>query len=248
VTIDTDVSRLTFAPPPWMRLQRVFFAVCVIAAPLLMIVSVLLNPARNVVNGGGEAVIAANMNVGGAADALRVVVTVLEVVFLPFGALGMAVLAVRRSPWLGTVGGFLALTGVTALVLFAGQDRLSYLMARQGGGHQMAVLWDAFNSDVLVTSFLYIFIIGHLFGPMLLGIGLGRTRVIPAWAAVAIVARTPLQIIGFLTHIGLTIEIATYGLLLAGSIPVAIALVRFADDRRVTASRSVGGSGDTVAA
>jgi hypothetical protein len=195
-----------------------------------MILSVVLNPARAVVNGTGQTVIAANLAADNHTLTLRTMIAVLGVVVLPFGALGMTVLATRHTPWLATIGGFLALTGVMALGLFAGQDRLSDLMAQQGGGAQMVQLWDRFNTDPLVTSFLYIFVIGHLFGPLLLGIGLGRARLIPAWAAVAIVVRTPVQILGFLTHIGLSIEIVTYTLLLAGSIPVARALIRFADE------------------
>lgn len=89
----------------------------------------------------------------------------------------------------------------------------------------------------MAPAYLYIFILGHLIGPMLLGIGLGRTRLIPAWA---IILRTPLQIVGFLTHIGLSIEIVTYGLLLIGSIPIALALLKFSDaEQSVCASEEL---------
>ncbi len=70
---------------------------------------------------------------------------------------------------------------------------------------------------------------------MLLGIALGRTHMIPAWAAWAIILRSPIQVFGFLTHTGLSIEIVTYGLLLIGSIPVALALLNLPHRRRSSA-------------
>ncbi len=41
-------------------------------------------------------------------------------------------LAMRRSPWLATVGRLLALNGLFAFIVFAGQEELSYLMAHMG--------------------------------------------------------------------------------------------------------------------
>jgi hypothetical protein len=216
--------------PAYRTLQYVFFALCLILGPLLMILEVIFNPSRNAVNGSGSAVIAANMVASAGTYQLQVFIAVFELILLPFGALGMTLLAMRRSPWLATIGGFLALTGCIAFVVFAGQDDLSYLMAQMGGGQQLVTLWDRFNTDPMMTAYLFIFIIGHLLGPMLLGIALGRTHTIPAWAAWFIILRTPLQIAGFITHIGLSIEIVTYWLLLIGSIPVALALLKFSDE------------------
>lgn len=105
-------------------------------------------------------------------------------------------------------------------------------MAQMGGGPQLVTLWDRFNTDPIITTYLYIFVIGHLIGPVLLGIGLGRTHLIPVWAAWVLILRAPLQVIGFITHIGLSIEMVTYGLLLLGSVPIALALLRFSDQKQ----------------
>lgn len=109
---------------------------------------------------------------------------------------------------------------------------LTRLMAQMGGGPQLVTLWDRFNTDPIITTYLYIFVIGHLIGPVLLGIGLGRTHLIPVWAAWVLILRAPLQVIGFITHIGLSIEMVTYGLLLLGSVPIALALLRFSDQKQ----------------
>lgn len=197
-----------------------------------MILEVVFNPSRSAAGSTGSAVIAANIAANAATNLWHLLFGMFALFLFPFGTLGMTMLAMRRSPWLATIGGFLALIGLFAFIVFAGQEDLSYLMAQMGGGSQLVVLWDRFNTDPLMTTYLYIFIIGHLIGPMLLGIGLGRTRLIPVWAAWTIILRTPLQIAGFLTHIGLSVEIVTYGLLLIGSLPIALALLKFSDGEK----------------
>jgi len=194
-----------------------------------MILEVIFNPSRSAAGSTGSAVIAANIAANAGTNLWHLHFGMLALFLFPFGTLGMTMLAIRRSPWLATIGGFLALTGLFAFIVFAGQEELSYLMAQMGGGAQLVAFWNRFNTDPLMTAYLYIFIIGHLIGPMLLGIALGRTHMIPAWAAWAIILRSPIQVVGFLAHTGLSIEIVTYGLLLIGSIPVALALLKFSD-------------------
>ena len=195
-----------------------------------MILEVVFNPSRSAVGNTGSAVIAANIAANAGTNLWHLLFGMFAVFLLPFGTLAITILAMRRSPWLATIGGFLALIGLFAFIVFVGQEELSYLMAQMGGGTQLVTLWDRFNTDPLMSAYLYIFIIGYLIGPMLLGIALGRTHMIPAWAAWAIILRSPIQVVGFLTHIGLSIEIVTYGLLLIGSIPIALALLKFSDE------------------
>lgn len=219
------------AHPAYLKLQRAFFAVCLILGPLLMILSVFLSPDRTVDSNSGSAVIAARMAAGTGLSPLDFFIMVTELFLLPFGMLGMTVLAMRRSPWLASIGGFLSITGLIAFSVFVGQVVQSRLMAQMGGGQQLVTLWDRFNTDPVITAYLYIAIIGFfLIGPMLLGIGLGRGRLIPAWAVWVLILRAPIQVVGFVTHIGLSIEFVTFGFLLIGSIPVALALLKFSDE------------------
>jgi len=195
-----------------------------------MILSVFLNPDRTVDSNSGSVVIAARMAIGTGLSPVDFFIMVTEVFLLPFGALGMTMLAMRRSPWLASIGGFLSITGFIAFVVFVGQVVQSRLMAQMGGGQPLVTLWNQFNTDPVITAYLYIFIIGNLIGPLLLGIGLGRTHQIPAWATWALILRVPIQVAGFPTHIGLSIEFVTFGLLLIGSIPIALALLKFSDE------------------
>ena len=75
---------------------------------------------------------------------------------------------------------------------------------------------------------LLAFLIGHLFGPMLLGITLVRAKLVPVWVMWVLIIRIPLQALGFQLNIGLTMEIYTYTLLFLASIPIALALLKSA--------------------
>jgi hypothetical protein len=218
--------------PAYRKVQRAFFAVCLILGPLVLILSVAFNPARSVVNGTGSAVIAATaLAVHSGSTLLELVIAVVGVVLLPFGLLGMTLLAMRRAPWLASIGCLVGLSGLMAFMAFVAQSDLTNQMALLGGGQQFALLWDRFNTDPLMTVYLYMVILGmFLIGPLLLAIGLGRGHLIPAWAVWVLILRAPVQIVGFLTHIGLSIELVTFGLLLIGSIPVALALLKFSDE------------------
>lgn len=221
----------THSLPAYRKLQCAFFAMCLILGPLLMLLSVFLNPDRTVDSNSGSAIIAARMAIGTGLSPVDFFIMVTEVFLLPFGALGMTMLAMRRSPWLASFGGFLSITGFIAFVVFVGQVVQSRLMAQMGGGHQLVTLWNQFNTDPVIAAYLYIFIIGNLIGPLLIGIGLGQTRQIPAWATWALILRVPIQVAGFLTHIGLSVEFVTFGLLLIGSVPIALALLKFSDEK-----------------
>lgn len=225
--ISKTLSKQGGTLPAYIKLRHAFFATCLIVGPFLMMVWLVFYPARTAVT--ASEVIAANMRIGPGMYLFSLLISVIELFLLPFGMLGMTLLAMKRAPWLASIGGFLALSGVMALIVFTGQNELSYLMAQMGGGQQLDTLWNQFNTDPLITVYLFIFITGYLIGPVLLAIALGRTHVIPAWAAWAIILRSPIQVAGFVTHIGLSIEIVTYGLLLIGSIPVALTIVKLSD-------------------
>lgn len=196
--------------PAYRKLQRVFFAVCLLLGPFM--VSLLL---------ASGLPIQWTLQIGLFA----------LVVFLPFGTLGMTIVAMRRAPLLASIGGFLALVGFIAYgMIVVWQEELMYHSSLLGGGQQFTALYNQINADPAMNVLLLVFIIGHLIGPMLLGIALGRAHQIPAWATWALILRVPLQAAGFIAQNGLTMEIFTYGLLLLGSIPVALALLNDSGD------------------
>ncbi|WP_125610047.1 hypothetical protein [Specibacter cremeus] len=155
----------------------------------------------------------------------EVVVFPLVCVLSLLGVIGLTRLAIHRSPWWAATGGVLALAGWGTLPIWAGQDNLTWLMGRTGAtSPQMVELWNQFNTSGTGT-YLYIFILGHLFGPLLLGVALVRARVVPTWVPIAVAVSIPLHVLAFVTGASYVDPIA-YALLAAALVPAAAAVLR----------------------
>jgi hypothetical protein len=150
---------------------------------------------------------------------------VIATLFLPFAIVGLTRLVRRRAPVLAMLGGSLALVGwalVPALIVL---DAMTYEMAQSGANStQFAALLDHVNGNFAVTLFFIVFLVGHELGTLLLGIGLARTRVVPLWAAVAVM-------IGIVLHpvsVGLGIRLMdtlAFALIVAGCVAAARAVL-----------------------
>ena len=80
----------------------------------------------------------------------------------------MAWLSLSRAPWLAIIAGLLSLLGWIPWFALIGQEGLTYTMAQMGGGTQFAILWERYNGDFVITTYLLIYIIGHLVSMVLL--------------------------------------------------------------------------------
>ncbi len=216
------------AMPAYLTFYRYFFASCVVLAPLMITLYALLNPTPMHVTAGAIA-ISANIAANPIANQLHLVLGVLLSFLLPFAFLGMAWLALPRAPWLATIAGLLSLVGWIPWSALIGQEALTSTMARMGSDAQFAALWERFNGNFVLTSYLLIYIVGHLLSTVLLGISLGRSRVVPIWVAWALVLISPLQIVAFVMH-QLAVIIVACLLWLVSSIPIARALLRCKGD------------------
>jgi hypothetical protein len=78
---------------------------------------------------------------------------------LPVSVIGIAGLAMRRSPWLGTIGGALGIAGWLTFGALADQDELTLRMVETGGGPQFVTLWDDFTTDPTMFGFLLVYVV-----------------------------------------------------------------------------------------
>ena len=140
------------------------------------------------------------------------------------GVIGLVQLAIRRSRWLAMTGGALALAGWGTLPIWAGQDNLTYLMGKIGSNPQLVHLWNQFNTTG-TNTYLYILIIGHLIGPLLLAVALHRARVIPRWSPIVVAATIPLHVLTFATGARYFDPIA-YAMLAGALIPAVHAVLK----------------------
>jgi hypothetical protein len=156
---------------------------------------------------------------------------VLASFLLPVSIVGMARLAMQRSPWLAVSGAVLGLIGWLPFSALTAQEDLTLQMARLGGGDLLATLWEQFNNDPIMTFYLVVYIAGHLAAYVVLAIALRRARVIAGWAAWTLAASTPLTLAFFATRqrnemVGLVMELLFCATFVIGSVPVAYAALK----------------------
>jgi hypothetical protein len=226
-TIDTGLSSASAA----RTARHAVYAGSMLLAPILLLASTPLNPAVGGI-GAGALNIAANMAADPVSNQLHIALYEVETFLLPLGMLGMAGLLLPRSPWMATVAGGLGLMGWLPWSALTAQDDLTFQMAQLGGGPQFVELWNRFTTDGIMGSLTLIYVISHLLAFVMLGVGLGRARVIPAWAAWALALTSPLTVIAFATRQHALLMVVAL-LWLAGSVPAGAAVWR---NRREDAS------------
>jgi len=205
-------------------LRRGVFAASILLAPLILIPGTIFNPAIGGI-GNGAANIAANAAANPLTNQLHVATYVLETFLLPLSVLGLAGLAIRRSPWLATIGGGLGLLGWLPWSALTAQDDLTFQMAQMGSSSQFVELWNRFTTDETMMVFLLVYVICHLVAYVVLGLALHRAGVVPTWAAWTLALTSPLTVASFATrqHAVLYLVLALW---IASSVPAAYATWR----------------------
>jgi hypothetical protein len=189
---DIRPDTATITPPspvkPLKDLRGFWRVLLAVVAPLPMLamaVNYLLNP----VEGDAEfedmvTAIAANQELVGI---LRWFGAVFVFGIIP-ATFAVAWVARRGAPRLATIGAVIALTGFLAGTgLISGGEPLAYFTAREGVDvAAAAMLDDAAWSDPIQNLAALLFILGVVFGLLLLGLALWRSRVAPAWMGIAL--------------------------------------------------------------
>jgi hypothetical protein len=62
-------------------------------------------------------------------------------------------------------------------------DDVAVAIHQRGSTAQLDALWAHVNGDPVMSTFLLIYIVGHLLSAVLIGVMLGRLRIIPVWTA-----------------------------------------------------------------
>ena len=218
----TTLPRDTAAAPRAVR--HAVYAATMLLAPVLLLPGTVLNPAVGGI-GAGAANITANAAADPTTNQLHIALYVVETFVLPVSVLGLAGLALPRSPWLATIGAAFGLLGWLPWAALAAQDDLTFQMARMGGGPEFVELWNRFTTDPAMGSLTLIYVVCHLVAYVVLGIALGRAGVIPAWAAWSLALTSPITVLAFPTHVHWLLYVVI-GLWLAGSLPAAQAVWR----------------------
>jgi uncharacterized membrane protein YgdD (TMEM256/DUF423 family) len=180
--------------PGHQRLCQVVLAVAIVGGPLAFVLGGVLAPS---IHDTGQSSIAANAAANPIANAVHLAAFVLASYLLPIGAVGLARLAYRRTPWLAAIGGLLAVVGWLPFSALAALDDLTSTMAHLPNSGSYAQLLDRFSTDAVMGTYLLVYVIAHLVAYVLLGVALLRGRVVPRWAAWSMIASSPLTIAAF---------------------------------------------------
>jgi hypothetical protein len=209
--------------PGYERLLRTSLATAIVGGPLGYLVGGLFAPA---IHAPGPSTIAANAAANAVTNGVHLAAFVFASFLLPVGAAGLAYLAYRRAPWLATIAGMLGVVGWLPFSALAALDDLARAMAGHPDRGSYAALLDRFTNDEVMSTYLLVYVICHLVAYVLFGIALRRARVIPRWAAWAMITSSPLTIAAFAFHgTGRTIVgAAALTLLLVARLPAAQAL------------------------
>lgn len=207
------------------RFLRRAGAVAIVGGPVGYVVGGLFSP---VVHTSGAEIIAANVTASPATNTAHVVAFVVASYLLPLGVLALAWLAWPRAPRAAVAGGLLGVVGWVPLAALTALDDLAVVLARSPGGDD-AEIYDRFSTDPVMTAYLLVYIVAHLLAYVVLGVALRRT--IPSWAAWAIFSSSPLLVLAFalpgnLAAVPFVVAALSVALLVAGSVPAAVALVR----------------------
>jgi hypothetical protein len=207
---------------PAFTFQRLSLAACILLAPLSITLYLVSWP------GNLRAPLMASAMAGPTGNTLHFIGAIAASFFLPLGYLGMSLLGMQRAPWLATITAALSLVGWIPWAALMGLDALAYDITQIGSTGQIAALWTHFNGDPVMTIYLLIYIIGHLLSAVLIGIMLGRLRLVPAWAAWAFALTSPLTIVIILVHNLVFQDVLKYlicALWIIGAIPAALAML-----------------------
>jgi len=205
--------------------QRLSLAACILLAPLSITLYLISWPGNQ--RAPLTPLIASAM-AGPTGNTLHFIGAIAASFFLPLGYLGMSLLGMRRAPWLATISAALSLVGWIPWAALMGLDALASDINQIGSTAQFAALWTHFNGDPVMTTYLWIYVIGHLVSAVLIGFMLGRLHLVPVWAAWAFALTSPLTIVIILIHSLVFQDALKYlicALWIIGAIPAALALL-----------------------
>ncbi len=225
-------ERRAARPLSYRMLTRAVLAACIVLAPLVIFLGFVVDPTHGVPQGSGDIYTAFR-----AADPQRVqwflFFNAVTTYFFAPSFLGLGLLAMRRSPWLATIGTIFGLIGSLPWAFFIGPESQSAVMAQLGDRQAFIAAFDHVSAEGVVLPLQLSWVIGHLLGYLLLGIALGRAKVVPLWAAALIVVSVPFQMAAYPTHQGM-LQILGFIFVFAGSIPAALALLTMRDENSMT--------------
>lgn len=181
----------TFSDPHHFR--KTIAGMCMIAAPLVLLVGMVIHPERKTDEAEQLAIVSANLDEWYLSHLLVLASFVLAVP----AVLGlMHMLREREVAW-GHIGGGLAMLGLMALTALVAIDGLVlWQMAATGETAVMTALFESFTDTAGIAIPVYLLSFAFALGMVLLAMGLYMARAVQVWMAVFIAVGVTCAAIG----------------------------------------------------
>ncbi|MFN2616618.1 MAG: hypothetical protein ABR581_05770 [Thermoleophilaceae bacterium] len=173
--------------------RKMVAGLCMVAAPLLLLVSEVLHPAEKTDTRDQLAVITGHLDRWYAAHLIAIV----AIALLVPAVLGLMHMLREREVALGHLGGGLAMLGLLAITgIVAIEGFVGWQAAAGGDRAQMVALFERLTGTAgFVVPFLVV-AFGFMLGLTCLAVGLYRARVVPPWVALFLI----LSAVGFVVE------------------------------------------------
>lgn len=226
------------AIPLIYRLQRMFFAACIVLGIAATLALVATSPQYYSPQNGTAVMVSTFATANAALLQAHFIAGVLTVYLLPLSFMAMTWLAMRRAPWHASIVILVIFITTFPFAAFSAQDALTNDLAHMGSNPLFTTIAQQFNDDGVMSYYNALFVIGTILGPVLVGITLWRTRVIPIWAAILItLSRLLVFTYPFTAHLpGIYVQIPSWIPLLIGCIPASLTMLRGSNEEHQSAA------------
>lgn len=213
-------------PESGQRLRRVGGALALVLAPWGFVIT-NATYAWMIRNGGSDETGADALSLAAAGpDLLRLGIVAGMIACLLIIPAVLTALRLARQSRLAFVGGSLMIAGYVCYFGVLLSNMIILAMAERGGPiADYAAVIDASQADLSTAWVFPIFIVGNLLGTVFFAIGLLRSRMVPVWAAILIMAWPPLHVAGLFLG-GEVLEVLGAVLQAIGFAGVAAAVLR----------------------
>jgi hypothetical protein len=157
---------------------------------------------------------------------------VIAVLTMGFAMLGLGRLVQGRAPLFALIGTPVAAVSWTMVAVLGTVDSVTYEMAKTGTLVATdATLLARIQANPEIAFFFGLFLLGHLVGPLLLGIGLLVSRRVPVWAGIALIAGDLLHPVAFVVLGSHALDALCYLVFAAGMAVAARAVLATPNDQ-----------------
>jgi len=199
------------------RFRRLASAACLVVGPALLLATTIVLPWQNDQDAAATLQLAGDETVATQIGDLLAFLGILAMI--PATLAVMRVLR-RRAPVLALVGGAISIAGWVSAMIIVVTDQINIGLADATGAREEIAAALEGSSAWVLNVVVGGLLLGILVGPIVLGAGLMRARVVTTWAGAAVAASAVLTVAAFAGDLQ-ALDILSSAVFLIGLLPVA---------------------------